>query len=459
MPMASSSLNTRTDGEGKTGLQSTPSTESSRVGPVLIVSGVKGDTRRYRTFHLFQQFLSVNIDSHLTHITDPKILHMRVQPGAVVMHRVQMDRYVSRLITLTQTNKIPLLADIDDLTFNPQVYQYIASPDFQDTIRRRIYRDEMLRQRHVLETSDVIIASTDYLAEQATGLGKPVFVHRNAFSFEMLSLSQEANKQPKPDSDRIVIGYAGGTPTHNRDFATAAPALQAIMRHHLKVELVLIGPLDIGSGWETFAGRIHRLGLVPWRRLPFQLAKFDINLAPLVLDNPFSRSKSEIKYVEAGLVRVPTIASRTEAFRFAIHDGETGYLAEDSASWEEALEALVTSADLRQQMGASAYEDVLSRYHPSVRAHQLLETLDHISRLLGLAFPTPHRDTSGPITDTNDPINSPLRIPEAIERQPTLFRRGLYTVRYRGVVVFLGMAWVYFRRLISPIFPFRKESP
>ncbi len=81
--------------------------------------------------------------------------------------------------------------------------------------------------------------------------------------------------------------------------------------------------------------------MVPWRDLPEKLAKLDINIAPLVMNNPFGKSKSEIKYVEAGLVRVPTIASPTEAFKFAIQSGVNGILAADEEEWSDALAMLV----------------------------------------------------------------------------------------------------------------------
>ena len=53
---------------------------------------------------------------------------------------------------------------------------------------------------------------------------------------------------------------------------------------------------------------------MPWRKLPEIQVQFDINLAPLEIDNPFGQSKSEIKYVEAALLRVPTIASPSDSY-------------------------------------------------------------------------------------------------------------------------------------------------
>ena len=64
-----------------------------------------------------------------------------------------------------------------------------------------------------------------------------------------------------------------------------------------------------------------------WQGLPNIVAQIDINLAPLELDNPFCQAKSEIKFTEAALVGVPTVASPTQAFVYAMRDGEDGLLA------------------------------------------------------------------------------------------------------------------------------------
>ena len=60
-----------------------------------------------------------------------------------------------------------------------------------------------------------------------------------------------------------------------------------------------------------------------WDKLPALISEVDINLAPLV-DSIFNRAKSEIKWIEAALVKVPTVASKIGAFSDMVIDGETG---------------------------------------------------------------------------------------------------------------------------------------
>ena len=114
--------------------------------------------------------------------------------------------------------------------------------------------------------------------------------------------------------------------------------------------------------------------LRPWRELPTWLAELDLNLAPLEANNPFSLSKSEIKWLEAALVSVPTIASRTPAFEAAIHPGENGWLAGSLEEWRAAL-GQALDPDLRSLCAERAYDDVWREYRPEVRAYQLRTTL------------------------------------------------------------------------------------
>ena len=105
------------------------------------------------------------------------------------------------------------------------------------------------------------------------------------------------------------------------------------------------------------------LGSRPRRRA---IAETDINLAPLEPGNPFCEAKSELKFFEAAIVGVPTIASATEPFAAAIEDGVSGLLATDTQGWRRALDLLVTSEDRRRAIGAIA-----------ARAYQLLARIRH----------------------------------------------------------------------------------
>jgi glycosyltransferase involved in cell wall biosynthesis len=423
---------------------------------ILFLSGVKGDTRRYRTFHPYEQLRLAGIDCQISHIIDPRLPEKASQARLVILHRVAMDRYVESLLAGWQQKGALLILDVDDLVFEPGAFQWINSPDFSDPLRAALYQEEMHRQRLILEACQAVIASTEYLAGNVRQQGKPAWVHRNAFSLEMLDRAEAAYRSRPVSAGRFVIGYASGTPTHDEDFALVKPALKKFLQHHPQAEVWIIGPLEPGRDWGSLAQRLRRFPLVPWRELPGYLVQFDINLAPLAMDNPFSQSKSEIKYMEAALVRVPTIASPTDAYRFAIRPGENGYLAAGDSEWEQALTLLIEQPHQRRLAGEEAYTQVRQNYHPERRAADLLSTLDQISRqVLGSPF-LAHDLNTQPDTEAgkSSSILGDFRIDPDLERHPTLAQRALYSIRYRGVRTLFVQIWIYFRRLVAPIFPF-----
>jgi glycosyltransferase involved in cell wall biosynthesis len=416
---------------------------------VVFVSGVRGDTRRYRTIHPCEQLRQAGIDAVVSHVTDGALPRLIARAEVVVFHRVANDPYIEAQIRSLRRRGALALFDADDLTFDPQAFQWIDSPDFRDPVRARLYQEDLRRNQATLALCDACLTSTDFLARRIQNLGKPARVHRNGFSLEMLARSEQAFRERSAAGERTVIGYASGTLTHNKDFSLIRPALQRVLAGHPRAELWIAGALDPGGGWEGMGERIRRLPLVPWRELPAILAQFDVNLAPLVSDNPFAQSKSEIKFMEAALVRVPTIASPIEAFSLAICSGKNGFLAESEAEWEEALGWWIDNGDERRRIASQAYSDAIAGYHPSHRAEQLVETLDALSAELDgqplRLSATPKRNPSGERSD-----------PEALA-DPSLARMAWYTLRHRGPGTLLRQEWVYFRRLLAPLFPFRQS--
>lgn len=420
---------------------------------ILILSGARGDTRRYRAFHLYEQARLLGLNCQLAHVADRSFTEKVEASRIVMIHRAPYDDQITSLEREIHRKNGRLIQDLDDLIFDPTAFKYIHSPDFADPIRASLFQEEMSFNRKTLEVCDMILTSTEYLAESVRQLGKPLRVHRNAFSFEMLAYSENAYASRKSRPDRIVIGYASGTATHNQDFALVKPELQAMLRRHPNVELWIVGPLDPGNDWGSLNNQVRRLKLVPWRKLPEIQVQFDINLAPLQIDNPFGQSKSEIKYVEAALLRIPTVASPSDAYKYAIRNADNGFLAGDPQEWQQILEELIEHSELRTSVGERAYQDVVLRYHPLVRAHELSGTLNS---LLGDRFGSPAIDVPSNISQNS--MAQPFWSCAELERFPNLIQRGIYTLRYRNFRTLLQQIWIYFRRMVSPLFPYKNNS-
>ena len=66
-----------------------------------------------------------------------------------------------------------------------------------------------------------------------------------------------------------------------------------------------------------YSSQIIRKTFIDWRELPEIISNVDINIAPIE-NTIFNTAKSENKWMEAALVKVPTIASNVGAFKQVI---------------------------------------------------------------------------------------------------------------------------------------------
>ena len=361
---------------------------------LLMISGSDRDMERYRCYHTQEQLQLCGIHCEVHHVTDAALPHLMPEYDLLILHRVPHSEFIQGIVKTAHSQGQFVLFDIDDLVFDPEVAKSIDAYRSMDQDEQALYMDGVRRYRRTLEICDAALVTTEHLTRAVAMLGKPAWVHRNALSLELIKISEDALQTRERRADKIVIGYASGTRTHNRDFKEAENALEQVLHAHPQVELWIIGHLDLDEHWARWQHRVKRIPFLPWRELPRTLAQLDINLAPLEVGNTFSAGKSELKYLEAAAVGVPTIASKIGAYEFAIRQGENGLLVQHPHEWRQAMEALIANPTLRLAMGERAREDVLQRYHPSARGAEFLLTLDQIYDRLREMSPGPTPQTT-----------------------------------------------------------------
>jgi glycosyltransferase involved in cell wall biosynthesis len=209
--------------------------------------------------------------------------------------------------------------------------------------------------------------TTTYLAEKLKEFNKKVFIVPNKLSKSDMEvaadiLEKNIQKTIYNIQNTVRLGYFSGTISHNKDFAVITEALMAIMEKYPQVELFLAGPLDIENKLNKFKDRIKQIPYSPRNNHFENIAKVDINLVPLEVGNPFCESKSELKFFEAGILKIPTVASATGTFQEAISDGFDGFVAFDTTEWVNKLERLILSPEMRSQMGLEAHKKTLEKH-------------------------------------------------------------------------------------------------
>jgi glycosyltransferase involved in cell wall biosynthesis len=348
---------------------------------VYFLSGCRaGTTFEYRVLQKQEQLSLFGIQS----IVEQRLFYTKetlkeaLSHDVIFLYRVAYSRFIEEVIQQARGRHIPVVFGVDDLVFEPTVVNDPVRKMSHDQAAH--YYEGSWRYRQALIASDYVVTSTEYLTELARKLGKTAFVHRNGLSKWMIDAAEELVPQrtPRSSRDNLIIGYSSGTATHDQDFLEAAPALAQIFDRYPDVELHILGPLVVPPELERFGDRIRNLGLQPWDKVFGFLNTFDINLGPLEQGNPFCHAKSEVKYTEAAVLGIPTIASRIDPFEYAIRDGENGFLAGDTKEWVEKLDVLLSDHPLRHRMGETAHRDVMARYAPDVLGQELVQTFDTI---------------------------------------------------------------------------------
>lgn len=374
-----------------------PSADISKL--LLVISGCPGDSYRYRAEHQAEELalLGLTVDTALFDAVDYDNILGRYT--AFILHRVPHTPGIEDFIKRAKVARKPVIFDTDDLVFNQKYISDVkALRDFSPA-EYELFVDGIKRYNRTLSLCDAALVSTEPLRERIRELfpGMPVYVNRNAVSDEMVRQADFVLEHiPKIDSALVRIIYMSGTKTHNEDFAQCVAALDRVLEAYPQVRLMLVGHLDIPEQLRRWTDRLEVIPLVPWRDLPELMRRADINLAPLELDNAFTECKSELKYFEAGLLELPTVASQLEAYRFAITSGENGFLCQSEAEWFEAIAQLIVSRALRRRIGAAARQDVLARYTTRSRAPALVDTIQRLfadlrivaSRRLSIAIVT-----------------------------------------------------------------------
>jgi glycosyltransferase involved in cell wall biosynthesis len=167
--------------------------------------------------------------------------------------------------------------------------------------------------------------------------------------------------------DPFHIVYGSGTKAHNRDFnVLVGPALCALFDRYPQARLTVIGHLKLSAELAAFGSRIRQIELVESREeYVALLSAHDVNLAVLST-GVAADCKSEIKWTEAAVCRIPSIVSPTATYLETVADGVTGFIARETSDWQRIMAMLIEDPLLTSRVGEAACAHVTERY--SMRA-------------------------------------------------------------------------------------------
>jgi len=344
---------------------------------VLFVSGIDGPCHRYQVLHRAAQLRRFGAEVRVCSFRDPALAAAAPEHDLLFLYRVPATPAVGEAIARARAAGRHLIGAIDDLVFCREA-SALPRLDSLSPAEQALWRRGVERYRATLAACDAFLGPTEPLVDAALALGWDARLHRNSLAPAELALAEAAaDGLLLRRRGEVVLGYFSGTPTHDDDFASIAPALALVLRRHPHVRLRVLGPLRLDPSLEPFAARVERRPAVAWSELPRAVAAVDLSLAPLA-GGRFALAKGEVKYLEAAAVAVPTVASPTPAFCDAIGDGVRGRLAGDGPEWCAALDELVCDEALRRELGRRARSDALDRWTEERRAAELWREVERV---------------------------------------------------------------------------------
>jgi glycosyltransferase involved in cell wall biosynthesis/GT2 family glycosyltransferase len=343
---------------------------------VLYVTDRFDGPYRYRCQQACEQLRAEGAVANVAHLEDARLLPELPRYGAVVLFRLPWSERVEAIVTVARRAGLPLLFDIDDLTFDPSLDELMPFRSrYESEEWTRAYGRHMIGLRRTLDAADAFIGSTPELAEHAILLGKKSHVHRNVVPEAYLRSGLWTERIRRTLRTRPTIGYFSGSDTHDEDFASIAPALARVLARSPRARLLIVGYLDLGGGIPDVERRVVRLPYMHWRQFALAYAACHVTLAPLATRNAFTNGKSALKFFEAGAFFTPTVATPVREMEAAILHGETGFLATTEDEWAAAMEGAL-SEETSARIGSAARLAVLREHSMAARRGALRAILE-----------------------------------------------------------------------------------
>jgi len=238
--------------------------------------------------------------------------------------------------------------------------------------------------RQMIRFADGVIVSTPELADRLAGLNPHIEIVENALDERLFEQTREIKL--KEADGVLVFGYMG-TFSHLDDLMSIIQPLRTVLaryRDRVRFEIVGIGDSTILKA--AFTGLPVSFLQVPTQSVLYENftawmqenIRWDFGIAPLI-DSIFTRSKSDIKFLDYGVQGIPGIFSDLPAYNKTVKHSVNGILANDINSWEIWLEKLILDDPLRTRLAKQAHDDTWRERMLKTSATKWLRALNKLT--------------------------------------------------------------------------------
>ena len=231
----------------------------------------------------------------------------KLRPGqrfdVAVFHRPRYSLIWRSLLWWLQRHGTTLVADVDDLIFDPQLSRYSPGVVNEQMALPKVTR-QFAEHAAALACFDRVSVSTEALAAHVRRCFPDVAVRvlPNAVHMSWRDAKRDCGATP----DQPVVTYFPGTRSHDRDFDVYASGIESFLHANPRARLEVTGPLRFDL--RARQGQVVHHEKVPFAAFAERVRTAWVNLAPLEV-TPFTQCKSALKVLEAGFWGTPTVCS------------------------------------------------------------------------------------------------------------------------------------------------------
>lgn len=336
------------------------------VKVVYVKNEFDNSTFRYRCYNVVQA-LENDTDYIVTYFLPSELEKVSEHLGSIdiiILQRTLWDVDIENFTYLARENNIPIYFDVDDLIYHPRYIPLYLNNLGILVQNRNSYIDYFYyaSSYYVMATQcDGYIVTNHYLKDIVKeDFKKPVEIIPNFLNSEQEKHSKLITKTRKRVDEKFIIGYFSGSPSHKYDLDIVVDSIALLMERYEDIYFKIVGFIEIPAKLKRFGSRIIQVPFVSYEELQYEIGEVDLNIIPLQ-QNKFNNCKSELKYFEAGIVKVPSCCSPTYIYKKIISNCENGFLCRDG-EWFSIIEKVYLGKYNLKEITDKAYEFSKSQY-------------------------------------------------------------------------------------------------
>ena len=357
------------------------------IKDVLFISGYEDTKRIYNIFssrvlNQIEQLKAGFLESNAyfyRNFEPTMVLDYRV----IIFYLCPWTAKVNEAITLAKKLNKKVIFDVDNLLIDTKYTNMIPFIKSLSIKEKKLFDENIVRIGKTLKLCDFAVTTTKVLAKELKHYISNVFINPDVVNEEMWKISYDILKKEndKKMKDHLIIGYWNENISLNSNFDMIKPVLLKILKEFKNVEILFFGELNYSvnyKNYKEFQSQINYKEVTNLKKLLQIISNVDIILAPLE-NNIFNAAQNEIKWVEAALVKVPTVASNFGVFKQVIKDKETGILCSELNDWYISLKNLIINENFRKKLGENAYTFCKNKYNTLYTANYFSNFINSIS--------------------------------------------------------------------------------